>query len=293
MLLHRERLMLRDLVLLLLLDRRVHWWRLALRFNGSSLALLLHRSHRRLFLLWRWLIARLHRRRSVDIAIGSERLAHHQTSRAAMVDAGELSLVGTGSMLILHLRLHWRSVFFMASRQFRGAGSHRQSTLPAGKADTRRAPVFTDRMAVDVVHDCDVDVVDRTVVVKMAALPVAALVADTHVAEAVVDSAVVADVRTPVASVKSVMVMPVAPVARGPESPLIGSLNPHAGYPVVAALTPCPVPRRPEIVVARSLRLVVVGQRRRRLIRGFDWLRTVAGIVRALVSTLVRGLVVT
>jgi hypothetical protein len=99
----------------------------------------------------------------------------------------------------------------------------------------------------------------------VAAAPVAALVAVADVAKAVIDTAIVADILAPVARIKPVMVMPVAPVSGRPESALVRSLNPSAGHPVIAVCTPGPVAGRPEITVAGSRRLVVVGHGRRRL----------------------------
>ena len=71
----------------------------------------------------------------------------------------------------------------------------------------------------------------------MAAAPVAALVANADVAKTVIDTAIVANVLTPVAGVKSVGVIPVAPIARGPQSALVWSLYPRAGHPVIAAVS--------------------------------------------------------
>jgi hypothetical protein len=139
-------------------------------------------------------------------------------------------------------------------------------------------------VVVDVVHHRDVDVVDRAIVVEMASAPVTALVAVSTIAEAVVDAAIVADVLAPVAGVKPVSVIPVAPVAGGPERALVGSLDPCAGYPLVAVVRrPSPVAGRPQIVVAGSRRLIVVGQRRGRLGIGILRLLPVTGIVRRLV----------
>jgi hypothetical protein len=126
----------------------------------------------------------------------------------------------------------------------------------------------------------------------MAAAPVAALVAEADVTKAIVNTAVVTDVRAPVATVEPVTVIVVAPVAGGPESALVGSLHPSAGNPVVATSTPCPVAGGPEIAVAGSLGLLVVGQGRRRLICVCHRLSAVAGIVRALIIVLIGGLVV-
>ena len=125
----------------------------------------------------------------------------------------------------------------------------------------------------------------------MAAAPVAALVAEADVAKAVINTAIVADVLTPVARVKAVAVMVIAPVAGGPESALVWSLHPRARHPVIAAWTPGPVSGRPEITVVGRRRLVVVGQRRRRLIRVGHRLSAVAGIVRALIRLLGIGAV--
>jgi len=125
----------------------------------------------------------------------------------------------------------------------------------------------------------------------MAAAPVTALVADADISKSVVDAAIVADVGSPVTAVKAIAVVVVTPVAGCPESTLIGSLNPYAGYPVVSALAPGPVAGCPEIVVAGGLGLFVVGKRRGRLIRVFDRLIAVAGIVRALVITLIGALI--
>ncbi len=68
----------------------------------------------------------------------------------------------------------------------------------------------------------------------MAATPITALVAKTYIPKTVVDAAIVADVPAPVSPVKAVAVVIEAPVAGGPKSALIGSLNPGAGHPVIA-----------------------------------------------------------
>jgi hypothetical protein len=149
-------------------------------------------------------------------------------------------------MLILELRPHGRSMLLLPRRQFRRPGAHLYSALPAVKAHVVAATVVVVHAAIiNVMHDCDVHIVVRAVVVEMSAAPVAALVAETDIAKAVIDAAIVADVRAPVATVKAVAVIVVAPVAGGPESALVGSLDPPAGHPVVAALTPCPVAGRP------------------------------------------------
>ena len=200
-----------------------------------------------------------------------------------MIDVRKLSPIGAGGTLILHLRRHGRGMRRTQRRQFRRSGSHLDSARSAVETHTGAASVATATTAngavVDVMHDRDVHIVDRAVVVEVAATPVPPLVAEADVTKTVVDAAIVADVLTPVATVEPVVVMPVAPVARCPQCALIGSLNPHAGHPVIISLSPGPVARRPEIVVAGSLRLVVVGQRRRRLVSGIHRLLSVTRII--------------
>jgi len=275
---HLMLLLLRHPRLLLLLER--------------PLVLCLHRLALALLVLRVSLVARLDLRRHADIVIGLKGLVDGHAGRAAMVDIGKLSPVAASNVLVLELRPHGRSMLLVASRQLGGPGSDLQPTRSAVEADTDAAPVLVAHWAViDVVYDVDVDIVVRTVVVEMAAAPVAALVAKSYIAKAVVYAAIVADVGTPVAAVKAVAVMVIAPIARGPKSALVGSLDPHAGHPVISAITPSPVAGRPEVVVAGSGRLVVFGQRRGRLIRVFNRLSAIAGIVRALVIVLAGSLV--
>ena len=201
-----------------------------------------------------------------------------------MVCAGKLRPVGTGDVLILDLCPHGRGMSLMASRQLRGSGAHLQSTRSAVEAHPGAAAVVSaDAAVVDVMHHVYFHSVDRAVVVEVPAAPVAALVPDADIAKAVIDAAIEADVRTPVATVKAITVIVVAPVAGRPERTLVGSLHPSAGNPIIAALTPAPVAGRPQIAVAGRRRLVVVGQGRWRLIGVFDRLRAVAGIVRTLI----------
>ena len=134
--------------------------------------------------------------------------------------------------------------------------------------------VIDDRSVVDnhialiyVVHNIDVDVVDRAVVVEDTSVPVAALVAHAHIAVSIVDSAIEPNVPAPVAVEEHVVIVRIAPITRRPQRAAIGSLHPHAGHPIVARGSPRPVARGPLISIARSRRLIIGRQRRRRLRR--------------------------
>jgi hypothetical protein len=113
-------------------------------------------------------------------------------------------------------------------------------------------------VAINVMLSVNVHVIETAVVVEVAAAPIAALIAETEVAEAVVDAAIVADVPSPVPAVKAVAVMPETPVAGSPERALVGSLNPGAGHPVITPGRPRPIAGRPKIAVTRSLGLLVL-----------------------------------
>gem|GEM_PF-3606227 len=210
-----------------------------------------------------------------------------------MIDIGKLSPIGAGNMLILQLRSHGGSVLFTLRRQFRRSGLHlhaARSTIETHAATTT-AVIATTVIAtaiINITHDSNVHIVVGAVVVEMTVAPVAALVAETDIAEAIIDAAVVADVRTPVATIKAVAVVPVTPVAGRPERALIGSLNPPAGHPIVASRRISPVAGRPEVTVAGGRRLIVIRQRRRRLRSIVNRLSAVVGVIR----TTVRGLAV-
>ena len=114
------------LALLLLLGRRLA----LLLLLRSFLALLLLLGSR-LALLRCSLIARLQRRWGPHIAICSERLADGCAGWTALVNARELSPIGAGRMLILHLRRHGRRMRLTHRRQFRGSRLHLDSARSA------------------------------------------------------------------------------------------------------------------------------------------------------------------
>lgn len=108
------------------------------------------------------------------------------------------------------------------------------------------------------VSGVEANVAVGAVVPEAAAAPVSAVEAYAEVAEAVVDTAVVANVGAPVACVPEVAAVAVAPVAGGPESAGVGRCDPGARNPLVTVAGPCPVAGGPYIAIAGSGGLVVV-----------------------------------
>jgi hypothetical protein len=142
----------------------------------------------------------------LHVVIGRERLVDGHKSRTAMIRIGKLATVGGGSALILHLRLHRRSVRLMHCGELRWP-RRRPDTSRASVVTHMRVVVVPDAAVIDVVHHGDVDVVDGAVVVEVASAPVTALVAVANVTKAVIDAAIVADILAPIAGVKTVMVV--------------------------------------------------------------------------------------
>jgi hypothetical protein len=184
---------------------------LALLLLRRSLTLLLLRSRLALLLLLYSPIGCPQRRWSTHIAISRKWLPDSHIGRAAMIGIGKLGAVSAGGTLILHLSTHGRRVRLMHRYKLRRTRRRPDTTRTAVITHAGVVGVVVHRAAVDVVHHRDVDVIDRTVVIEMAAAPVTALVAESYVAIAVIDAAVVADVLAPVARVKPVGVIPVAP----------------------------------------------------------------------------------
>ncbi len=99
------------------------------------------------------------------------------------------------------------------------AGLYLNSTRPVvADAVDCCVRIVDDCVVVNIMHDGRVHVVDRPVVIKAIAIPIAALIAVTRIAMPVVDASVIADVTTPVAPVVRVAppVVVVVPEAGGP-----------------------------------------------------------------------------
>ena len=84
-----------------------------------------------------------------------------------------------------------------------------------------------NRRVVYVVHIGDVHVADRAVIEELSALPASALKAFAKITEAVTDSAVEADVQSPVAFIEGIAVAAPAPIPGVQRKPGSGAMT-HA-----------------------------------------------------------------
>jgi len=108
------------------------------------------------------------------------------------------------------------------------------------------------------------NVVGCGVVGEMVVLPASAAVAASPVTVPVIDTAVKADGRSPVARIKTVSTVVPSPVGRGPIESYLRRLHPCAVHPVVFALViiVSPVTGRPDETIIRHGRLFLDDQRR-------------------------------
>ena len=216
-------------------------------------------------------------RRTVDLSwaagrirTGDARLCRDGTGGCnhrgtALIHVIELLTVLRRFPLILELGCHGRSARAAEGCNLSGTGPHVEATSAAVIGDAAVISDY-DRAVVDVGDVDHVNAVDGAVVVEVVAVPIAAIVAVAGVAEAIVDAAVEANMQAPVAAVEAPAVVVPPPISRRPESSVVRRSAPRSGDPVITGRSPAPVTGSPEIVGCRRLRLIVFGQRRRRLI---------------------------
>src|ERR1039458_4959046 len=172
--------------------------------------------------------------------------------------------VGSGRLRMLSL-----------SRYRRDMSLTRRSLVfrPRTRVDSTVATVIADVVlvvvphggVVNIVNVGDVHVVHGTVVEKVSAVPTPAFVTLTEIAEAVIDPAVEAYVRTPVAVIENKSVAAPAPIGWSPQETDFRRHHPCARHPVVIVdvVVVAPVARCPEITGPRTKRLLIDRQRGR------------------------------
>jgi hypothetical protein len=142
-----------------------------------------------------------------------------------------------------------------------------EPAAPAVITHTRVVIDIRDAVVIDVVNDGFIHVANSGVVVKSMVAPVAALIPIAVVAVTVIHSAVKPDVGTPVAVVPVVAAAIKAPVTRRPQRSDVRRHDPFTRDPVITSRGIRPVAWSPDVVIARALRLIVIGQRGRRIRR--------------------------
>ncbi len=223
-------------------------------------------------------------------ASGSDGANRGNLSRPTVVGCEKLLLILSSRLGHLTLLGERRCVGFVEGCELRGTRANVDAALSTVVADSvLDATVIGDivvnhRVVIDV-GDIAANVRHIAVVVEVVTAPVATEVADADVAKSVVNATVEADVGTPIAAMEAVAMVVITPVWRRPESAVVGGRAPGAGNPVVATVAIGPVTRRPNVVGIGSLGLIVLGERRRRLIGVVD--RLLASVLVALILIVV------
>src|ERR1035441_10196610 len=161
--------------------------------------------------------------------------------RPPVVHGRQECMVGAGSVHMLGLQFHWRPVLLVCRCLFCLGRAGANSTGAAVIADMVHGGVIDHGLVVNIVNVRGVHVIHRAVVAEGSVIPISAFIADTTIAEAVVDAAVEADMRAPIAFIPGVGVAAPTPIPGGPEEADFGSHDPGTRHPEVAFITIAPV----------------------------------------------------
>jgi hypothetical protein len=208
-----------------------------------------------------------------------------------VIDGGKLPAVGLGLPHVLHLGGQRSYSGFVQNRQFGGGRPGVESASTSHIAHVYVGDV-RDSVVIHIVNDSGVHVVDRAVVSKLVMIPIPALIAAADITVAVIDAAVVANVMTPIPVVPAIATVVISPVGRGPKRTHKRRNYPCAGYPIIAGGRVRPVPRGPNVILARTFGLTVFRQRWRSLLSfhgGFGGIVVVGVVVVVLPVILIGG----
>src|SRR5579863_1623665 len=156
-------------------------------------------------------------------------------------------MVGAGGVNVLSLRCGRRSMPLARRRFLSRCGAGGQTPAAPVVADAIDGRVVDDGL---VVHIGDLHIADigyRAVVAENSIVPASAFESGSGVAETVVDAAVEADLRSPVAFIPHESSAAPTPVAGGPKQADSGCHDPGAGHPVVAVGAIGPIAGAPKI----------------------------------------------
>ena len=198
----------------------------------------------------------------LDHATAAKHARSHRSGNAgtAVVDRGPQPGIRASGRFLLRLTRRKRQAA-LATRSQLGR------SRPNGYA--ARASVVTymaDRDSVDnsptinVSDVCYVDAIYGSVVIESPASPIAALIADPCVAEAVIDSSIESNRQSPIPGIPHISPVVPTPITWSPQCPRERRHYPGAGNPVVTIRrVPRPVSWRPDITRTRAKRLAVNG----------------------------------
>ena len=198
------------------------------------------------------------------VVSGCQRGRRGERCRLGTVAGSELRPIRRSLTSVLNLLNNRRRARIPDDRQFPGARPDIDSTATSVVADAILA-VIPDLVIVYIVNGRRVYIRDYPVVPQVAAVPIGSVIPVAGVSVSVIDAAVEADMRTPVARMQHVNIVIITPPRRRPEGAHPRGHHPCAGNPVVPGTRIIPIARRPLVILSRTGRLTVLGKRRRRL----------------------------
>src|SRR5215469_6669297 len=193
--------------------------------------------------------------------------------RLATIHRGAKLRITTGRLHVLGLSGNRWKVPVARGNFILRCGAGCNATRATVIADPVDGGVFDDGGVIDIVNVGDIHIVDGAIVKEAFAFPTPAFVPFTGVAEAVRNSAVETNTRTPVAFVEEEAVFVPRPVSRRPEIAGLRSQHPGTGNPVVVVvvIVEGPVARNPDVALGRERGLFIDRQRgRSKADREFD-----------------------
>ena len=138
----------------------------------------------------------------------------------AVIHAGALCRIGASGLRVFRLSLSRGEMPLTRSSLLFRSGTRLNPAAATIEADAA-VNADVDPLVVDVMEAAAIEVVDGAVVKEVSAIPTAATVASAPITEAVIDAAVEADGRAPVALIEEIAAVAPTPIAGGPEDSLL------------------------------------------------------------------------
>src|SRR5712691_5309621 len=198
------------------------------------------------------------------VAVEVTRVSAGRHCRPAVVHRRPLRTICARYVFVLDLLSSSFKMMLVLRNPFAFAGARLNSVRPAVVADViDRGVVHYHGSVVGVVDDRGVDVGHRAVVHKLSSAPFPAPKTHARVAVPVINAAVEANMRSPIAAVPYVKAIGKYPISRRPKETGFRGQDPRSGNPVIAVFAIGPISGSPDITRGRANRLDIHRQHRR------------------------------
>jgi hypothetical protein len=116
-------------------------------------------------------------------------------------------------------------------------------------------------LAIDAFEMAITQIIGRLIVIETVILPATPVIAVAAVAPTIIDAAIEADGRAPIAGHEAITIVEIPPVTGRPVDPFPGRFDPGSRRPVIVLIrtVPGPVSRRPDVALGGGRGLVIGG----------------------------------